>query len=74
MNALAHQTMREIRQDTESYVVLFLVIPGMNNVAAGCKMLIGRLVQETIQRALGSRELLVPEPASAWERVLSMQK
>jgi hypothetical protein len=47
------------------HIVLFLIIPGFTNVPEGCAMLIGRLLQETIERDLESKNLLSIESRSS---------
>jgi hypothetical protein len=51
-------------QVANDYVVVFLVIPGLNNVAVGCAMLIARLLQETIERANAWNAALLAESVS----------
>ena len=61
-------------QSSHGCVVLFLIIPGLDKVAAGCAMLIGRLLQETMERALESENLLMDAPPSSRSIVAAMQK
>lgn len=48
----------DLNPKERNYVVLFLIIPGLNNVSQGCSMLIGRMIQEALDTALTARGLL----------------
>ncbi len=62
------------RETSAGYVVLFLTIPGLGRMAAECAMLIGRLLQETIDGDLAGKDLLVDGPPSSRSIMAAMQK
>ena len=61
-------------RSSDGHVVLFLIIPGMNDVPAGCAMLVGRLLQESIDRDLASKDLLMAESRSAGSLMAALEK
>jgi hypothetical protein len=56
------------------YVMLLLIIPGLDHVSVGCAMLMGRLLQETMDGALAGKGLLLAEPSYFRSKVADLQK
>ena len=56
------------------YVMLLLIIPGFDHVSVGCAMLMGRLLQETMDGTLAGKGLLLAEPSYFRSKVIELQK
>jgi hypothetical protein len=54
--------------------MLLLVLPGFDQMSVGCAMLIGRLLQEEMDRALAGKGLLFPESPEFQASVAALQK
>jgi len=56
------------------YVMVLLIIPGLDHVSVGCAMLLGRLLQETVDCTLTCKGLFFAEPTYFRSKVAKLQK